>query len=56
MMMEYITKFTLDAIHNYTVAKATIGCDFILDSPFYNCLELNDNIKIAFIAGTYHSG
>ena len=45
-----------DLLHNYTVAKATIDCDFILDSPFYNCLELNDNIKIAFIACTYHCG
>jgi hypothetical protein len=41
---------------NYTVAKATIDCDFILDSPFYNCLELNDDIKIAFISCTYHCG
>ena len=41
---------------NYTVAKATIDCDFILDSPFYYCLELNDDIKIAFISCTYHCG
>ena len=45
-----------DVLHNYTVAKATMNCDFILDSPLYNCLELNDNIKIAFIACTYHCG
>jgi len=45
-----------DILHNYTVAKATIDCDFILDSPYYNCLELNDNIKIAFISCTYHCG
>ena len=45
-----------DLLHNYTVAKATIDCDFILDSPYYNCLELNDNIKIAFISCTYHCG
>ena len=45
-----------DLLHNYTVAKATMNCDFILDSPYYNCLELNDNIKIAFIACTYHCG
>jgi hypothetical protein len=45
-----------DLLHNYTVAKATMNCDFILDSPYYKCLELNDNIKIAFIACTYHCG
>ena len=45
-----------DLLHNYTVAKATIDCDFILDSPYYICLELNDNIKIAFISCTYHCG
>ncbi len=45
-----------DLLHNYTVAKATINCDFILDSPYYNCLELNDNIKTAFISCTYHCG
>ena len=45
-----------DLLHNYTVAKATINCDFILDSPYYNCLELNDNIKIAFISCSYHCG
>ena len=45
-----------DLLHNYTVAKATMDCDFTLDSPLYNCIELNDDIKIAFIACTYHCG
>jgi hypothetical protein len=45
-----------DLLHNYTVAKATINCDFELDSIYYNCIQLNDNIKIAFIACTYHCG
>ena len=45
-----------DLLHNYTVAKATMDCDFILESPYYNCIELNDNIKVAFIACTYHCG
>jgi hypothetical protein len=45
-----------DLLHNYTVAKATIDCNFELDSPYYNCLELDNNIKIAFIACTYHCG
>jgi hypothetical protein len=47
---------------NYTVAKATINCDFELDSINYNCLELDDldiygkNLRVAFIAVTYHCG
>jgi hypothetical protein len=45
-----------DLLHNYTVAKATIDCNFELDSNNYNCIELNDNIKVAFIACTYHCG
>ena len=45
-----------DLLHNYTVAKATIDCNFELDSIYYNCIELNDNIKVAFISCTYHSG
>ncbi len=32
-----------DLLHNYTVAKATINCNFELDSIYYNCIELNDN-------------
>jgi hypothetical protein len=44
-----------DLLHNYTVAKATIDCDFELDSPLYNCFELEGtNYRIAFIACTYH--
>ena len=51
-----------DILHNYTVAKATIDCDFILDSPLYNCFEIDDldvngnKLKVAFIAVTYHCG
>jgi hypothetical protein len=49
-------------LHNYTVAKATINCDFELDSIDYNCLELDDlnvngnKLRVAFIAVTYHCG
>jgi hypothetical protein len=43
-------------LHNYTVAKSTINCDFILDSPYHNCLEFKYTIKIAFISCTYHCG
>ena len=45
-----------DLLHNYTVAKATIDCNFELNSPYYKCMELQEGIKIAFIAVTYHSG
>jgi len=51
-----------DLLHNYTVAKATMDCEFILDSPFYNCIEIDDldnngdKLRVAFIAATYHCG
>jgi hypothetical protein len=46
-----------DLLHNYTVAKATIDCNFELESPYYNCFELEGtNYRIAFIACTYHCG
>ena len=45
-----------DVLHNYTVAKATINCDFELDSPYYNCIEIDGGLKIAFIGCTYHCG
>jgi hypothetical protein len=41
---------------NYTVAKATMNCDFQLDSPLYECREIEDGIRIAFIACSYHCG
>ena len=45
-----------DILHNYTVGKATIDCNFELDSPFYNCIELDNGIRTAFISCTYHCG
>jgi large exoprotein involved in heme utilization and adhesion len=54
--MGYGEKQDDDLLHNYTVAKATIDCNFELDSPYYNCIELNDGIRAAFIAVTYHCG
>jgi hypothetical protein len=41
---------------NYTVAKATISCDFELDSPLYECKEIEEGIRIAFISCSYHCG
>ena len=45
-----------DLLHNYTVAKSTINCDFELDNIYYNCIELENGIRTAFIAVTYHCG
>ena len=45
-----------DILHNYTVAKATMNCKFQLDSPLYECREIEDGIRIAFIACSYHCG
>ena len=45
-----------DLLHNYTVAKATMDCDFQLDNPLYNCIEIQEGLRIAFIAATYHCG
>ena len=31
-----------DLLHNYTVAKSTMSCDFQLDHPYYECKEIDD--------------
>ncbi len=41
---------------NFTVAKATMDCNFELNSDLYNCLESENGIRAAFIAVTYHCG
>jgi hypothetical protein len=43
-----------DLLHNYTVAKATMDCSFELDSPLYECQEIEDGLRVAFIAVSYH--
>ena len=45
-----------DILHNYSVAKAVMDCTFELDSPYYQCYELESGVRVAFIACTYHSG
>jgi hypothetical protein len=45
-----------DLLHNYTVAKATMDCNFELDSPYYECKEIEDGLRVAFIACSYHCG
>jgi hypothetical protein len=33
-------------LHNYTVAIATINCDFELNSIYYNCIQLMIILKL----------
>ena len=51
----YGEKQDSEFLANYTVAKATMDCNFELDSPLYECRECGAYI-IAFIACTYHCG
>jgi len=39
---------------NFTVAKATMDCNFELDNPLYECQEIEDGLRVAFIAVSYH--
>jgi len=41
---------------NFTVAKATMDCNFELDSPLYECKEIESGLRVAFIAVSYHCG
>jgi len=51
-----------DLLHNYIVAKATIDCSFELDSPYYECKEIDDldingnKLRVAFFSCSYHCG
>jgi hypothetical protein len=45
-----------DILHNYSVAKAVMDCNFDLDSPYYQCYETENGIRVALIACTYHCG
>ena len=48
-----------DILHNYTVAKATMSCDFNVTSSNYQCVEFEHDsamYKKAFIGCTYHCG
>ena len=50
-----------DILHNYTVAKITCDCDFILNSEDYECIEFVDSTsgntyRKAFVGCTYHCG
>jgi hypothetical protein len=55
----YSRKQDEDGMYNYTVAKATMSCDFDLNSSNYKCEEITYNgstYKRAFIGVTYHCG
>jgi hypothetical protein len=48
-----------DLLHNYTVAKITMDCNFDLSSSEYQCEEIEHNgqtYKRAFVGVTYHCG
>ena len=49
-------------ITNYTCGKITMDCDFQLDSPLYECKEIDDldangnKLRVAFVACVYYCG
>ena len=48
-----------DLLHNYTVAKTTMSCDFVLNSPNYktkNVVWEGNTYIAAFIGCSYHCG
>jgi hypothetical protein len=55
-LLGYGEKQDDDLLHNYTIGKATIDCDFQLDSPYYQCKEIENGARVAFIACSYHCG
>ena len=55
-LLGYGEKQDDDLLHNYSVAKAVMDCNFELDSPYYLCYELEGGVRVAFIACTYHCG
>jgi hypothetical protein len=55
-LLGYGEKQDDDLLHNYTIAKATIDCNFELDNPYYQCREIENGVRVAFIACSYHCG
>ena len=55
-LLGYGEKQDDDILHNYTIAKATIDCSFELDSLYYQCHEIENGVRVAFIACSYHCG
>jgi hypothetical protein len=55
-LLGYGEKQDDDLLHNYTIAKSTIDCNFELNNPYYQCHEIENGVRVAFIACTYHCG
>ena len=55
-LLGYGEKQDDDLLHNYTIAKSTIDSNFELDSQYYQCHEIENGVRVAFIACTYHCG
>jgi hypothetical protein len=55
-LLGYGEKQDDDLMHNYTIAKSTIDCNFELNNPYYQCHEIENGVRVAFIACTYHCG
>jgi outer membrane protein assembly factor BamB len=55
-LLGYGEKQNDDLLHNYTIAKSTINCNFELDSPYFQCHEIENGVRVAFIACSYHCG
>ena len=53
----YSTRQDDDLLHNYTIAKATMDCDFDIEKPDeYKTKNLGDGIYASYIACTFHCG
>ena len=55
-LLGYGEKQDDDLLYNYTVAKATMDCNFELDSQYYQCNQIENGVRVAFIACSYHCG
>ena len=49
----YCEKQIDDIKHSYTVAKIVIDCNFYLNSDEYECWELDNGVKVAFLPCVY---
>jgi hypothetical protein len=54
-LLGYAERQDDDILHNYSVAKATMDCNFELNSPYYQSYEEN-GVIYALIACSYHCG
>ncbi len=52
----YAKKQDDDILHNYTIGKSTIECNFELNCNKYETIVLSNGVKASFIACLYHCG